>query len=405
MNITFCEVTATENITQAKPHFETFKSRHGVVPSAVMKHVFGIHCLANTAIAALFALAGLFVCLSNAHSATIAISLPLSGDYAQLGKSFRTGAEFALKQSGENHKLVFLDDACDVDFGAMAANDIAGMKPDLVMGFLCNEPAIETATRLSGNDIPILVSNARSTRLIKDRDREQWNIWRMAPGDDYPVARAAATIAELWKNVPYAIVDDGTIYGRSLTDQLRFKMDELGLKPQFSDTFRAAQSTQAGLLRRLQRSGVNAVFVGSASIEDLLTIAGDMAALDVNIDLITTEALLALPYLEDARAVPENIKIVAWPEPNSQIFKTLPKSEETGSGYLLHQGFASMEIALQALAESPRETSKNLETLTFSTILGPISFSGDGAADFNPYRTLTWNGKVFVPLKEVTETQ
>lgn len=341
----------------------------------------------------------------TAGSATIAVSIPLSGDYSELGNSFRQGAELAASQLGDEHQIRFFDDGCDVDFGRMAADDITRVNPAIVTGFLCNEPAMETATRLSDTGTPIVVANARSIRLIKDRERESWNLWRLSPGDDYPVAIAAETISRLWPEVPYAIVDDGTIYGRNFTDQLRIKLDELGLKPQFSDTFRAAQSTQAGLIRRLQRSGITAAFVASATAEDLVVIADNLAEFGVDIDLMTTEALLRLPFLEEADNIPDGVKIVAWPKPYDSKLETLAEERGIKTNLLIYQGYAAIEVAVKAITATAEEAAVNLNNSTFDTVLGPVSFNRDGASSFNPYQSLIWNAGNWTPLTTTPETQ
>lgn len=310
-----------------------------------------------------------------------------------------------MEQLGKGHTMRVFDDGCDADFGQLAAGDIEGLKPAIVTGFLCNDAAIAVANQLAPLGTPILISDARSIRLIKDRYRENWNLWRLAPGDDYPVETAASAIIELWKDSPFAIVDDGTIYGRSFTDQLRLKLSEAGLNPQFSDSFRAAQSTQAGLLRRLERSGVTAAFIASASIEDLTTIATDIKAFDINLDLMTTEALASLPYLNGADDFPIGTKVIASPELEiDQLSETLTE-KELEADRLFYIGYASVEIALQALSSTQEETTKNLGSKTFNTILGNVSFSENGAANYNPYRLLIWNGTTLTTHQSNIGTQ
>ena len=256
-----------------------------------------------------------FLTLSNtvASAQKIAIFAPLSGDYAELGQKFRIGAELAVQKFGNRFQLEFIDDACDPDVALQGYKSLPIDQIVLIGGFLCNDAAIAVATASVGTGIPIVVNAASSIRLIKDRKREQWNLWRVAPGDDYPVKMAAQAIRQNWRQTPYAIVDDGTIYGRAFTDTLRLYMNELGLAPQFSDTFRAAQSTQAGLLRRLERSGITAVLIASTSTEDLFTIARDMNRLKINLELITTEAMMVLPFMEEADQIAPGLKIIGWP--------------------------------------------------------------------------------------------
>ncbi|MDJ0614864.1 MAG: ABC transporter substrate-binding protein [Rhizobiaceae bacterium] len=339
---------------------------------------------------------GMLACLSvSAIAQTIGVSLPLSGDFSELGQKFRKGMEMAASDLAPTSRLVFVDDGCDATLAQSATEKLIEANADIVTGFLCSDTAIPSANSLVDEKTPVLVAGARSVRLIKDREREAWNLWRMSPGDDYPVFTAASAIARQWRETPFALVDDGTIYGRNFTDQLRFQLDTLGMKPQFSDSFRAAQSTQAGLLRRLQRSGVTAVLVASATLEDLQTIAIDNARLGTGLEIIATEALMALPFLETAGEVPPGIQVIGWPT------EVLPEMEvrlaEDGllPNRLIYDGYAAFQIAFSALGQTKEETTQNLANRSFETILGSIAFQDDGASTFNPYRLLRWDGQAF----------
>jgi len=342
---------------------------------------------------------------STAFAQTIGVSLPLSGDFKELGMKFRQGVEIAASQLNADVELVFVDDGCNANMAQQATSQLIAKNADIITGFLCNDSAIVSATQVSELKIPLLVSGARSVRLIKDRERESWNIWRLAPGDDYPVATAATTIAKNWKDIPFALVDDGTIYGRSFTDQLRFQLDNLELKPQFSDSFRAAQSTQAGLLRRLQRSGVTSVLIASATLEDLQTIAIDNTRLETGLSILATEALMALPHLETADEILPGINVIGWP------LSTVPELDQYLDdntilpNQLIYDGYATLQIALAAVGQSPAETTNNLSSQTFDTVLGNIRFQPDGAAAFNPYKLLEWNGQNFSAAQDEAATQ
>lgn len=342
---------------------------------------------------------------SSANAETIGISLPLSGDAAELGQNFRTGAKLAMESIGSDHELFIVDDGCDPDLGELAASDLKFRNPDIIIGILCNAPAKVIADKFSETPTPILVSGARSVRLIKDREREAWNLWRISPGDDYPVEVAAQSISQMWKETPFAIVDDGTIYGRSFTDTLRGKLDELGIKPQFSDTFRAAQSTQAGLLRRLKRAGVAAAFIASATVEDLFTISKNMKDFEIELELITTEALDVLPYLEEASKVPAGLKVISAPPRQSEELNKLLSEREFKPDRQLLMGYSAIQIAVRALGDTKEKTSENLLNGSFETAIGTINFNIDGSSTYNPYALLEWDGESLRSRESTVETQ
>ncbi len=351
-------------------------------------------------IAALALTLGAGLAARPAFSETIGLSVPLSGDYSDLGKRFTKGAKRALQKLGGRHRLFIADDGCDPDLASLAAEDLISQSIGIVGGFLCSDTATKVADDLADTKTPLLISNARSIRLIKDRERNGWNLWRFAPGDDYPVAAAAEAISQNWRSTPFVLVDDGTIYGRTFSDQLRLKLEELGITPQLSDSFRAAQSTQAGLLRRLQRSGASAAFIAASNIDDITTITKDIQRLEVTLDIMTTETLMALPYLQNSQDVSKGTKVIGWKAPS------LPEDADAQDQDIIElQGFATIEIISAALGASFEETTKNLQEMTFETVLGQVKFNTDGSSTFNPYRLLEWDGQEFIPASSQAATQ
>ncbi len=334
---------------------------------------------------------------------TIAISIPKSGDFSEIGNQFEAGARLAMKKHGEGHVLFVADDGCDEDLASLAAQDIKSIQPAIVTGMICNVAALSLANELKQDKTPLLIAGARSVRLIKDRDREEWNIWRMSPGDDAPAEAIASYISSNLKDTAFALVDDGTIYGRSLTDTIRLKLNDTGMKPQFADTFRAAQSTQSGMLRRLQRSGVDIAFVAAATTEDLFTIAKNHKSLKIKNRLVVTEQLSSLPFLEDANLVSEGVMIAMQaPYENNQDTRplvALVAEQGIEPSKALFEGYAAIEVALSALGDKYSVTTENLKTKRHESILGAVEFDSQGKNNHNPYKLYVWRNGSLEPLE------
>ena len=334
---------------------------------------------------------------------TIAISIPKSGDFAEIGSQFEIGANLAMELFGEGHVIFVADDGCDPDLAGLAAEDIKSIKPAIVTGMICNTAALSLANKLQEDKTPLLIAGARSIRLIKDRDREEWNIWRMSPGDDDPAIAIANYISRNLKDTAFALVDDGTIYGRSLTDAIRLKLDDSGMKPQFADTFRAAQSTQSGMLRRLQRSGVEIAFVAAATTEDLFTVAKDHNSLKIKNRLVLSEQLASLPYLEEAANVGDGIMIAMQP-PYENSIESRPLTEllaERGiqPSKAIYDGYAAIQVALSVMGDDYEATTNNLATRRFETIIGAVEFDNQGRNTHNPYKLFIWQNGSLEPLE------
>ena len=92
----------------------------------------------------------------------------------------------------------------------------------------------------------------------------------------------------------FAIVDDGTIYGRELAETFRAAAEQAALKPVFVDTFRPQLDNQIGLVGRLQKAGATHVFVGGDR-DDIAIMGRDAAQLDAGIVFAGGETLRAPP--------------------------------------------------------------------------------------------------------------
>jgi branched-chain amino acid transport system substrate-binding protein len=337
----------------------------------------------------------------------IGLSLPLTGAAEVLARQYLIGAKLAISEiertTGEKINLVIVDDGCDTELANLAASDLIKSGVDLVTGLLCNEAATVVASAYATTSIPILVAGARSERLIKDRVRESWNIWRLSPGDSDASLFAGKIFGDAWAGKAYAIVDDGTVYGRNLADAFRAVMEEKGLPSQFQDNFRPTQSTQARLIRRLRRAGITHVFVG-ASAEDVAMIANNANELNIDLEIAGGEILSIMPYLDQDILPPPGLQAIVEKSSVdlqlSEEMKILLEDNKIQPEISVLAGFQSIQVAFGALADIPEKTTSNLAEKTFETLLGPVSFSSDGRNTAQQYDLYIWTGSDF---KQVTQ--
>jgi len=334
----------------------------------------------------------------------IGLSLPLSGSGSILAGQFLAGAKLAVETlaPGGTVELVVADDGCATDLAELAAADLRSADVSLVTGLLCNEAAAAAAAAFEARRIPVIAAGARSERLMKDRSREGWNLWRIAPSDSEAAASAFAQFSSRWRSRPYAVVDDGTVNGRSLADEFRTRMEEGGLPPQFIDNFRPAQSTQAGLARRLQRAGVSAAFI-SAAPEDFAIVARDIRELAPGIELAGGPMLDLLPWIEQAQIVPAGVLAIIEPDPASlpsakDLTLALDRNGIEPEPYV-YLGYAALQLALAARRDDPGETTAALANTVFHTVLGNVDFDDTGRNVVNPYSLYVWQDGGFRPVE------
>lgn len=331
----------------------------------------------------------------------IGLSLPLSGNAAILGQQFRNGARFAVEElaQGRPVELVFADDGCDEELAKLAATDLKNAGIAFAGGMLCNDAARAVAEAFAGTPIPVLASDARSEQLMRDADRNDWSLFRMAPGDDAAAAAAAESLSQRWSGQPWAILDDGTVYGRTLADSLRGLMEEKGMPPVFADSFRPAQSTQASVIRRLQRAGVSAAFAAGAA-EDVAIIWGNVLEAGAKIEVAGGEALSALPWTEAARTVEDGLLAVLEQDPAPPPAQSSLAARLVGAGVepepFVFLGYAAIELALAAVQPTPEETLAALRDRRFETVVGAFDFDETGRNVIGRYGLYEWRGDRFV---------
>jgi branched-chain amino acid transport system substrate-binding protein len=361
-----------------------------------------------SAFAAAMLLAALFCGTARAQDHVIGLSLPLSGNASILANQFLSGAQLALRDAGmsESVKLMTVDDGCDSQIAELAAQDLLAADVSIATGYLCNEAVPPAAGAFKDTGVPVLVAGARSSQLFKDAQKEGWNLFRIAPDDKQLAQAAFQSLSQRWRGVPWAVIDDGTVYGRTLADDFRVRMEEAGQPPVFADNFRPAQSTQAGLVRRLQKAGVSAAFV-AGDADDVAILWSNVKDFDSKVEIASGESLEALQWSPMARQVPDGLLAVMQPpmEARPEARALLPRLVQAGlpPEPYVYLGYAALQVALAALADTPQATTDALKKGTFQTVTGPVQFDQTGQNVDNPYALHVWQNGRFVKVSKAAQ--
>ncbi|BAV44966.1 ABC-type branched-chain amino acid transport system, periplasmic component [Mesorhizobium loti] len=334
---------------------------------------------------------------ASAQTLTIGVAAPLSGPSAILGKQIEAGAGLAALANGIELKTV--DDACTADGGAAAARDFAAAKVSVVVGFLCTD-AIEAAMPiLKDANIPVITVGVRTESLTDRRAKTSWPVYRLGPRGDDERNAVASTLTRLWQNELFAIIDDGTIYGREMAETFRAAAEQAALKPVFVDTFRPQVDNQIGLVGRLKKAGATHVFAGGDG-DDISIMGRDAAQLQAGIVFAGGENLRAppgdVPYATGTLMIapPE------WADfADPKVLESFSAQKIVPDGYTL-PAYAAVEIAKAASAlSSDKPLADALTGHDFTTAIGPIRFDAKGDLSQSPYRVFRFDGTRFVPLE------
>ena len=347
------------------------------------------------------ALVGLLLCVAcgTAQAETLGLSAPLSGPSAILGEQIKAGASAAATTLGVD--LDVQDDACTAEGGRAAADRFISAKVVAVVGYLCNEAVEAALPLLTQAGIPVITSSVRTNSLTDQRAKTNWFFYRTGPRADSERYAAASILTRLWRKELFAVIDDGTIYGRELAETFRTAAEGAALKPVFVDTFRPQMENQIALMGRLRKAGATHLFVGGDR-EDIAVMGRDAAKLGMDLTIAGGEALRAAPA---EPKLADGTLMIAMPEwrdvADLAAIEAIQKQGAAAEGYALPT-YASVQVAVEAMrsaATSDRSLVQALDEGTFSTVLGKMTFNENGDLATNPYRIFRFEDGHFRPLE------
>lgn len=345
--------------------------------------------------------------------ATVGLSIPLQGRFAPVAKRVEFGALLAvqnLRGTTQEVTAKLVPSACEANAqsgkAAQEAASLLDQKSAIVIGNLCFRHAATLAKALntangSTPTVPVIALDTRNSGLDRLRRVQGLPLYTLSPAADAEARTVVEQILPQLNGAPWALVDDGSVYGRSLSDAIRLLAEEAGVKPTVVDSFRPLQSTQIGLMRRLRQSGVEAAFL-AAGPEDIVTIMGNARTLSLNWTFAAGEQAILLPFTSGASTVPDGFLMAAphLPKLNAapELLEKL-KGEEDRIEPALLSGYIAMQIAAQALAKADAVTGlPDLTQYTFDTLAGPLRFNQEGRATPIPFAVHRWErGRFLAP--------
>lgn len=336
---------------------------------------------------------------ASTQDVVIGVAAPFDEAMQPLGDQLRGGAELATLAVGAG--LEVADDGCSPEGGEAAARRLVAAGVDAVVGFVCTE-AIEAAMPVfAASGIPVITPGVRTDSLTDRRERTGWPVYRLAPRADAERAAVARLIPQAWREELFAIIDDGTIYGRELAETLRFAAEEAGLQPVFVDTFRPQLDNQIGLVGRLRRAGATHVFAGGDR-EDIAIMARDAASLDYDLTIAGGEALRAIG---GQVALEAGVYMVAPPDwariADPAVLGDFSEAGIAPDGYAV-PAYAAVQVAAAAIDQAEdggRSLTEVLSSSVFRTIIGEIAFNANGDLVEDVYGLYRFDGRNFQPVE------
>ncbi|WP_099866605.1 ABC transporter substrate-binding protein [Pararhizobium haloflavum] len=349
-------------------------------------------------------------------SLRLGLVAPDDGTLSIFGEQAATALEaFAESRTDLTVEVVPAPEPCDDEGAGEAASSLIEAGVDAVVGLFCVETIDAAMPMLAESAIPAITVSVRAGIVMEDALSRGWPLFRLAPSAEAEARRIAAIIAERWADEPFALIEDGTIYGRDLAETVRLELEEMGITPSFIDNYRPAEEMQFGLVRRLASAGVSHVFVGGDR-SDVAVMARDAAAADLGLTFMGGDAMRAA---DGVVPLPDGVYAVTAQRPRDldaqqeAIAAIETVLDERGSedvrptdGYHLPL-FAAAEILAEAKKDATSmQMDEALRSRTFKTAIGDIAFGRDQAIDGDTYRlTVSRNGSLRPVSPADTETR
>jgi branched-chain amino acid transport system substrate-binding protein len=342
----------------------------------------------------------------------IGVAGPMTGAQAWFGEQFERGVRMAAADLnakggllGQEIEVVAGDDFCDPDQAVAAAKKLVGDGVVFVVGHWCSHSSIAASTVYEEARVPMITPGSASAKLT---DEGGPNVFRVYGRDDRQGAMVGDYLAEHWADKEIAVLDDGTTWGVGVSNGVRGKLRERGLRVAVDETFTRGEAEYSELVSKMQDAGVDVFFVGGLHAEtglifrqahdrghDLQLIAASSMATE-DFAMIAGPELEGTPMIAtaDMRESPQAAEVVA--RFRTQGYEPL--------GTTLN-AYAAVQVWAQAVeAAGSLEFDAVIEAMhsrRFDTVLGRIGFDEKGdVTGFDPWQWYVWQADgTYVPLE------
>ena len=341
-----------------------------------------------------FAAGGLLTGCSNVpDTLKIGVAQPLSGPLAALGQDLLNGVNLAVGELNKGNysidgkrvtlEVMAVDDKADAATGKAVAQQLVDAGVVAVIGHLNSGVSIEAAPIYGAKDIPQIAisTNPRFTQLGLG------TTFRMVANDGLQARAIGSFAASQFGASRYAALDDGTPYGKGLTDgaaeQLKAEKKQVVVRESFDDKTLAFDDLAA----KLKEAGVEVMV---STLNDYQVIALIDALRKVNYTRVrllggdtvkTTDMIKATGIIEGIYAtspVLEAKEFVAGRQFLEKYLETYKKPPAYGG----HYSYDSMYVLSAALQKAKSAKPKDI-TAAMHAINGYAPVTG----------TMTWDDK------------
>jgi len=351
-------------------------------------------------------------CQAPAAGQEILIGLagPMSGPFAVFGKQMKAGAELAVNQINANGgvhqrkvRLIIEDTKCEGDRAGSVANRMVGKEVAVVIGHFCSRSSISAAPIYAQNKIVQISPASPNPHFTSQRPNPAGGTYRLGPKSDAEALAIARHLEQLPRQQSIGLLHDGSAYGKGLVEAVRSAFSDKRRKFALVDEFRPGQKSYKRLIAKLHDSAVDVVFIGGYHA-DIGLIARQAKARGYDLQIIAGDPILTDDFAEVAKEGAVGVVAIAPPDPvmSKAAQELVAKLDAEGTdpdGYVLPT-FAALQIWAAAGATSLDYLAviQALNTQTFKTVLGEVSFDKQGNASLPDFIAYQWTENGYRPV-------
>ena len=334
----------------------------------------------------------------------------MSGPYGASGGRNRVAVELALAAVnsqggvlGHRLALVPVDDACDPEQAATAAQKLVEAGVVVVIGHFCSHASLMAAAIYEAVGIVMITPDSTHPRLTEEGRR---NVFRLTGRDDRQGVLAGDFLAERRNGRRIAIVHDGSTYGQGLAEQTRRRLRQRDVQVTLFDRYRPGEADQSALVDKLQQAGIGLLYVGGYG-PDAARIVRAARQRGSTLQLVGGDALGMDEFGAIAGAAGEGAIFTNRPDVSLSpgAAPVLAAFETYGLGRLPSGlgAYAAVEVwakaAERAGTVAPDAVARALHYGRFATALGTISFDDKGDLEGADWQWQMWHKGSYGPLQ------
>ena len=340
-----------------------------------------------------------------AQEIVIATAGPMTGQYASFGEQMRRGAQMAVADlnakggiMGRRVKLEIGDDACDPKQAVAVANSLASKKVTFVAGHFCSGSSIP-ASDVYADEGMLQISPASTNPTLTDRGEKYANVFRVCGRDDQQGRVGADYIAEKFPGRAVAVIHDKSAYGKGLAEFAKARLNDKGVTEVMYEAITQGDKDFGALISKMKAARVDVIYFGGYHTEAGLMVR-QAREQGLTAALVSGDALVTQEFWSITGPAGEGTFMTfdADPRKNPIAAPLVAKFRAQGydpEGYTLYT-YAAVQVYAQAVTRARstklKDVLKVMQTATFDTVLGLISFNAKGDVTTPAYRVYAWKG-------------